>query len=108
MRELGAQPIPLRSARGLSNPDGSALEKIQAETFAASCVLLGIKEIYPMDKEHLKGAYDKTKGAVKETIGKATGDKKREAEGKMDKAKGQAHTVAGDVKDAARDATKKG
>jgi len=59
-----------------------------------------------MDKEHVKGAYDKTKGAVKDTIGKMTGDKKTEAEGKLDKAKGAAHNVAGDVKDAARDATK--
>jgi uncharacterized protein YjbJ (UPF0337 family) len=60
-----------------------------------------------MDKEHVKGAYDKAKGAVKETVGKATGDKKRQAEGKMDKAKGEAHRVAGDVKDTAREATKK-
>jgi uncharacterized protein YjbJ (UPF0337 family) len=59
-----------------------------------------------MDKEHVKGAYDKAKGAVKETVGKVTGDKKRQAEGKLDKAKGEAHRVAGNVKDAARDATK--
>ena len=60
-----------------------------------------------MDKEHLKGAYDKTKGAVKDTIGKMTGDTKTEAEGKLDKAKGSAHNVAGDIKDAARNATRK-
>ena len=60
-----------------------------------------------MDKEHVKGAYDKAKGAVKETVGKATGDKKRQAEGKIDKAKGEAHRVAGNAKDAAREATKK-
>ena len=30
------------------------------------------------------------------------GDKSLQAEGKMDKAKGEAHRVAGDVKDAAR------
>src|SRR4051812_6437009 len=60
-----------------------------------------------MDKEHVKGAYDKTKGAVKDTIGKVTGDKKMQAEGKMDKAKGVAHNVAGDVKDAAKEATKR-
>ena len=60
-----------------------------------------------MDKQHVKGAYDKTKGAVKETIGKMTGDKKRQAEGKIDKAKGSAHQVAGDVKDAARKASKR-
>jgi uncharacterized protein YjbJ (UPF0337 family) len=47
----------------------------------------------------------KAKGAIKEGAGKLTGDKSMEAEGKMDKAKGSAHNVAGDVKDAARDAT---
>lgn len=55
-----------------------------------------------MDKEHVKGAYEKTKGSVKDTIGKMTGDKKSRAEGKLDKAKGAAHEVAGDVKDATR------
>jgi uncharacterized protein YjbJ (UPF0337 family) len=57
-----------------------------------------------MDREHIKGAADKVKGAVKDTVGKATGDKKMEAEGKMDKAKGAAHNLVGDVKDALRDA----
>jgi uncharacterized protein YjbJ (UPF0337 family) len=57
-----------------------------------------------MDREHVKGAADKVKGAVKDTAGKLTGDKKLQAEGKIDKAKGAAHNVAGDVKDAARDA----
>jgi uncharacterized protein YjbJ (UPF0337 family) len=42
----------------------------------------------------VKGAYDKTKGAVKDTIGKATNNKKMQAEGKMDKAKGEAHKIA--------------
>jgi uncharacterized protein YjbJ (UPF0337 family) len=57
-----------------------------------------------MDREHVKGAADKAKGAIKEGAGKLTGDKDMEAEGKLDKAKGSAHNVAGDVKDAARDA----
>jgi uncharacterized protein YjbJ (UPF0337 family) len=60
-----------------------------------------------MDKEHLKGAADKVKGAVKDTVGKATGDAKMETEGKIDKAKGAAHNAAGDMKDAARDAVRK-
>jgi uncharacterized protein YjbJ (UPF0337 family) len=60
-----------------------------------------------MDKEHVKGAADKVKGAVKDTVGKVTGDSKMRAEGKVDKAKGSAHNVAGDVKDAARDAMDK-
>ena len=59
-----------------------------------------------MDREHVKGAADKVKGAIKDTAGKITGDKKLQAEGKLDKAKGAAHNVAGDVKDAARDAAK--
>ncbi|MFK4485300.1 CsbD family protein [Bradyrhizobium sp. USDA 336] len=58
-----------------------------------------------MDREHVKGAADKAKGAIKEGAGKLTGDKDLQAEGKMDKAKGSAHNVAGDVKDAARDAS---
>ena len=59
-----------------------------------------------MDKEHIKGAADKAKGAIKYTVGKVTGNKKMQAEGKMDKAKGTARNIAGDVKDAARDAAR--
>ena len=58
-----------------------------------------------MDREHVKGAADKAKGAIKDTAGKMTGDTKMQAEGKLDKAKGAARKVVGDVKDAARDAT---
>jgi uncharacterized protein YjbJ (UPF0337 family) len=43
-------------------------------------------------------------GKTKEVIGRAFGDKKLEAEGKVDQAKGAAHNAAGDVKDAAREA----
>jgi len=55
-----------------------------------------------MDKEHLKGAADKAKGAVKDAVGGLTGDAKLQTEGKIDKAKGAAHNVAGDVKDAVK------
>jgi uncharacterized protein YjbJ (UPF0337 family) len=57
-----------------------------------------------MDREHVKGFAEKTKGALKEGAGKVSGDKKLQNEGKADKAKGKVHDVAGDVKDAARDA----
>jgi uncharacterized protein YjbJ (UPF0337 family) len=57
-----------------------------------------------VDKEHVKGAADKAKGAVKEAAGKITGDKEIQAEGKFDKVKGAAHKAAGDIKDAARQA----
>ena len=55
-----------------------------------------------MDKEHIKGAADKAKGAIKDAAGKITGDKEMQAEGKFDKAKGAARQAVGDVKDAAR------
>ena len=51
-----------------------------------------------MDKEHVKGAADKAKGAIKDAAGKLTGDKELQAEGKMDKAKG----AVGDAKDAVK------
>ncbi len=57
-----------------------------------------------MDKEHLKSAADKASGAVKEAAGKVTGDKRLEAEGKVDKVKGDARQFLGDAKDAARKA----
>jgi len=56
-----------------------------------------------MDKEHVKGAADKTSGAIKEGIGRAAGDKSMEAKGKLDKAKGEAREFVGDVKDAMRE-----
>jgi uncharacterized protein YjbJ (UPF0337 family) len=59
-----------------------------------------------MDREHVEGAADNAKGAIKDAAGKLTGDAKLQAEGKLDKAKGAAHNAAGDVKDAVRDASK--
>jgi uncharacterized protein YjbJ (UPF0337 family) len=58
---------------------------------------------FHMDKEHVKGAADKAKGAMKDAVGGLTGDNKMQAEGKLDKAKGAAHNAAGDVKDAFKD-----
>jgi uncharacterized protein YjbJ (UPF0337 family) len=59
-----------------------------------------------MDREHIKGAADKVRGAIKDTAGKLTGDKKLQSEGKFDKAKGSVRNLAGDVKDAARDVSR--
>ena len=58
-----------------------------------------------MDREHVKGAADKAKGAIKDTAGKVMDDKKLQAEGKFDKAKGAAHDAVGDIKNAARKAS---
>ncbi len=58
-----------------------------------------------MDREHVKGAAEKAKGAIKDTAGKISGDKDLQTEGKIDKAKGSAHNVAGDIKDAVKKGT---
>jgi hypothetical protein len=42
-----------------------------------------MKKNIPMNEEHVKGATDKAKGVIKETVGKVTGDKHLQAEGKM-------------------------
>jgi uncharacterized protein YjbJ (UPF0337 family) len=55
-----------------------------------------------VDKEHIKGAADKAKGAMKDAFGKMTDDKEMQVEGKFDKAKGAARESLGDAKDAAR------
>jgi len=55
-----------------------------------------------MDKEHAKGAADKTSGAIKEGIGDLTNDSSMKAKGKIDKAKGEAREALGDVKDAVK------
>jgi uncharacterized protein YjbJ (UPF0337 family) len=49
-----------------------------------------------------KGAADTAKGAIEDAAGKVTGDKELQTEGKLDKAKGDAHNLAGDLKDAVR------
>jgi uncharacterized protein YjbJ (UPF0337 family) len=59
-----------------------------------------------MDREHVKGTAEKAKGAIKDTAGKITGDKKLQSEGKFDKAKGSAHNVAGHLKDAVKETNK--
>jgi uncharacterized protein YjbJ (UPF0337 family) len=59
-----------------------------------------------MAREHVRGAVNKLKGVVREAVGKVTGSKKMQAEGKPDKAKATVQNAAGDVKDRARKATR--
>jgi uncharacterized protein YjbJ (UPF0337 family) len=59
-----------------------------------------------VDKDRLKGMGNQAKGAVKEAVGKLTGDAKLKAEGKADKLKGKVQNAIGGAKDAVRDATK--
>jgi uncharacterized protein YjbJ (UPF0337 family) len=59
-----------------------------------------------MDREHVKGTAEKARGAIKDTAGKVTDNKKLQTEGKFDKAKGSAHNVTGDIKDAVKQSNK--
>ena len=56
-----------------------------------------------MDKQRIEGGLKKATGAVKETVGKATGDRDLEAEGTADKAEGGVRSAVGHIKDAVRD-----
>lgn len=60
-----------------------------------------------MDKDRVSGAADQAKGAIKDTVGKVTGDTKMQAEGKADKAGGKVDNAVGGAKDSARDALDK-
>ena len=59
-----------------------------------------------MDKDRIEGSATQAKGAVKETVGKLTGDAKLQAEGAADKAAGKVQNAIGGAKDAVRDAFK--
>ena len=55
-----------------------------------------------MDKNRITGSAKEAKGAIKEAIGKATGDAKMRAEGRAEKAEGTVQNAIGGIKDAAR------
>jgi uncharacterized protein YjbJ (UPF0337 family) len=55
-----------------------------------------------MDKDRVKGAGNQAAGAVKDAVGKATGDAKLQAEGKAQKSAGKLQNAVGGLKDAAR------
>src|ERR1700677_1871801 len=58
-----------------------------------------------MNRDQVKGAADKAKGAIEDTAGKIIGDAKLQAEGKLEKAKGgAARSAVGDVKEAVKSA----
>jgi uncharacterized protein YjbJ (UPF0337 family) len=50
----------------------------------------------------MPGTSDKVKGAMKEVAGKVTGDRRTEAEGKTDQAKGDAKQAGHDLKESAK------
>jgi uncharacterized protein YjbJ (UPF0337 family) len=60
-----------------------------------------------MDKDRIAGKAKEVKGAIKEGVGKMTGNKDTEAEGKIDKAAGKVQGKVGEAKDSVRDAFKR-
>ena len=59
-----------------------------------------------MTDERIKGKAEEIKGKVKSAVGDLIGNEKLQAEGKMDKAKGEAREFIGDAKDAGKKANK--
>ena len=67
----------------------------------------GTKEITAMDKNRVEGSAKQAKGAVKEAVGKVTGDAKLQADGKVDSVAGKVQNAVGGANDAIREAAKK-
>lgn len=55
-----------------------------------------------MDKDRIKGTLKQAEGAIKENLGKLTGDASLEIDGKIEKAEGTLQTAFGKAKDALR------
>ena len=55
-----------------------------------------------MDEARTEGVKKKIKGVINETVGRAVGDAKLEAEGKIEKVEGKIQNIIGGVKDAVK------
>jgi uncharacterized protein YjbJ (UPF0337 family) len=55
-----------------------------------------------MDKDRIRGSAEQAKGKVKEVVGKVTGDRKLEGEGKAGQLKGKVQNAVGGLKDTLR------
>jgi uncharacterized protein YjbJ (UPF0337 family) len=56
-----------------------------------------------MDRDRIKGSAKQVRGAVKQAVGKAVGDAKLQADGKVDVIKGKLQSAIGSLKDDLRD-----
>jgi uncharacterized protein YjbJ (UPF0337 family) len=59
-----------------------------------------------MNKDELKGKAENLKGRIKEAFGSLSGDKRAEAEGAAERAKGAVHEKVGQAEEAVDDAVK--
>jgi len=60
-----------------------------------------------VDHDRVEGIGHEVKGAVKEGVGKVTGDQKTQAEGAAEKTAGKVQNAVGGAKDSIRDAVNK-
>lgn len=60
-----------------------------------------------MNKDQVEGRLETVKGHIKEAAGKVVGNKKLEAEGRIDQVTGKTQSNYGDAKEKAADAVKK-
>ena len=60
-----------------------------------------------MHKDEVEGGAKQARGAIKDAVGKVTGDEKLRADGAADKAEGAVQKKVGEAKEAVRDALKK-
>jgi len=60
-----------------------------------------------MDRQRIAGATKKATGTIKKTVGKATGNRRLEAEGRAEKVECRLRSAVGKAKDAARELTGK-
>ena len=60
-----------------------------------------------MNRQRVKGGVKKATGAIKETAGKALGDRHLEGKGKAEKAEGHIRSGVGKAKDAVREIVNK-
>jgi uncharacterized protein YjbJ (UPF0337 family) len=60
-----------------------------------------------MHKDQVEGAGKQVRGAMKQAVGDATGDRKLQADGSLDKAEGKVQSEVGKAKETVRDALRK-
>lgn len=60
-----------------------------------------------MNKDQVEGRVEQAKGHIKETAGKAVGNDRLAAEGKVDKTAGRVQSGVGDAKEKVKDAIDK-
>ena len=56
-----------------------------------------------MDKDRVEGAAKKMTGGAKETVGRAVGDTKMEADGQAERTEGKVQNAIGGIKDTVRE-----